>query len=237
MKLKQRIGSLALVAVLLGWLLKPSLAHADDTVEDDLQNWNVVTLQGTLGANKKVLGYFEVQPRIGGLTDDPKVTTLIIRPALGYQVSKHVSLWQGYGWTPSYQPSYRNEHRMFQQVLMKHQVKNISLTNRTRLEERFIQDAGGTAVRARHQLRLGYPVGKSKRWSLIAYNETFINLNSTDHGPKAGFDQIRFFGGVNRKLNRHMDAEAGYLTNYVNRRNSPDRLNHVILFSLNFNIR
>src|SRR5690606_2349588 len=97
-------------------------------------------------------------------------------------------------------------------------IRKLSLTNRTRLEERFIEDTGGASIRGRHMLRGSYPVGKSQKWSLVAYDELFVNFNSVSNGPASGLDQNRAFAGINRKLNEHANVEAGYMMNYVNRR-------------------
>lgn len=222
----------ALVCMFIMISLNAAFAYGEE-FDQDFQNWDMVTLTAPLSPNKKVLGYLEFQPRVGSLQDDPEVTTTLIRPAIGYQVNKHLSLWQGYGWTPTYQPDFRNEHRIFQQGILTHEIKKLKLTNRTRLEERFIENAGGTAVRARHQLRLSYPLGKSRKWSLVAYDELFVNLNTVDRGPRGGFDQNRVFAGLNRTLGKRANMEAGYLNNYLRRHQAPDRMNHVLLLTLN----
>jgi hypothetical protein len=204
-------------------------------VENDLQQWTVVTLKKDLPHHFKL--YIEAQPRTG--QNITHIDRLLLRPALGYQLTPSVSLWQGYAWTPTFmnskhKPDFNSEQRIWQQVLVENHFKHLDMTNRTRLEERFIEGAGNTAVRARHMLRLAYPLGSSEKWSLVGYEEAFVNLNDTRIGPQAGFDQSRTFFGLNRKINRHLNAEAGYMANYVNRHNpTPDKLNHVLLVGLN----
>lgn len=206
-------------------------------MENDLQQWDQINLKVPLSADKKVLGQLEIQPRLGsveGVRDFWHPNQLIIRPSIGYQLTPKVSVWQGYGWTPFFEPDFKNEHRIYQQLQIDNRLKKLSLTNRTRLEERFIEGAGGTSLRGRHMLRGAYPLGNSGKWSLVASNEIFVNLNSPSHAPKSGLDQNRAFAGINRRINKHINMEAGYLNAYVNRAEPiANRMNHVIMFTVN----
>jgi hypothetical protein len=115
--------------------------------------------------------------------------------------------------------------------------KKFKLTNRTRLEERWIKGTHGTSVRLRDMVRAAYPIGKSERWSMVGYNELFVNLNSVDNGPSSGIDQNRAFIGINHKWNQHVNAEAGYLNQWLIKKDPvADHMNHVIMLTLNFNL-
>jgi hypothetical protein len=200
------IGALALSACLL---LAPAPAQADQV---DTQQWTIISLDKEL--SKRWLAYFEVQPRFG--QNISTLEALIVRPAIGYRVNSKLSLWQGYGFTPNFDPDYNNEHRIYQQVLYQDTLGKTGLTSRTRLEERFIHGAGGTAVRLRSMLRLMHPISADKRWALVGYDEVFWNLNSTPNGPASGFDQNRLFMGVSRQVNPELRVETGYLLNHRN---------------------
>ena len=201
-------------------------ARASDT---DLQQWTLLSVQKDL--SKRWIGYFEVQPRFGG--DVSELNRLILRPAIGYRIRPNISLWQGYAWTPEYSPEFKSEHRSFQQLLVENRLRKTDLVNRTRLEQRFIDDAGDTALRLRHMVRLVHPFTANSKWSLVASDEVFWNLNSTDAGPEAGFDQNRLFLGVNHRLNPQLQIEAGYLINQINApRTSPNRRFNVIFVGM-----
>jgi len=203
-------------------------------LDNELQHWEMVTLR--VDAPHKLRLYAEVQPR-GGLNAEG-MDRVLIRPAVGYQVTPNVSVWQGYLWMPLFREESGDEHRLFQQVLVENEWQRLKLINRTRLEERMSDNAGGTSVRARHMARLVYALGKSKKWSLVGYNEFFWNLNDTRRGPQAGFDQNRIFAGVNRKLGKAMNAALGYLLNHVNRQSpTDDKLNHVIMLTVNLHLK
>lgn len=174
--------------------------------EHDGQLWFPLYLTTHLG--ERGLGYFEVNPRIGNNVSE--IDQLLLRPAVGYQVTPHLSLWQGYAWVNDYQPSYQDEHRSFQQAVYTTPVFQTSLTSRTRLEERWIRGDPGTGLRAREMIRLSVPLAGSKAWSLVLYDEVFVNLNSVRGGPQSGFDQNRAFIGVNRMLSPHVNVDLGY---------------------------
>lgn len=215
------------------------MAQANSELMNDLQTWQTVTLQTKIGPDKRILGYLEVQPRTGNLdssgTANNDFSALIIRPAVGYQVNKHVSVWQGYAWAPQFLPFSRHENRIFQQLIVDKKIKKIHLVNRTRLEQRWLEGADGTSVRFRHMLRAAYPLGKSQKWSIVGYDELFVNLNSPKGAPQGGMDQNRVFLGLNRKINKHVNAEAGYLNQFIYARDPiADRMNHVILLTVNF---
>jgi hypothetical protein len=231
------LGLMALFSVFT--MLFPTKVRASsDFTEDDLQIWAPVTLQGSLPAtHKRGLYFLEVQPRQGNLDGQQQSGTssmLLVRGALGYRINKYLSLWQGYGWTPIFKPDFRNESRLFQQVLLESKIKKLQVFNRTRLEQRFIEFTdSGTSIRGRNLLKLVYPVGKSGKWGIVASDELFVNFNSVTNGPAAGYDQNRAFLGLQRKFNPHVIMEAGYMANNVSRRDPlANRMNHVINISL-----
>ena len=209
-------------------------ARADSYLEDDLQLWVPVYI--TFPVKDKIKGYFEVNPRTGDNVTD--FSQLIIRPAVGYQVNDKLSLWQGYAWVTNYLGGFRNENRIFQQLIYQHKfLKKLLFIHRARLEERLIEDTGSTAIRGRYMLRAHYPLGKSKKWSLALYDEIFLNLNSVAGGPNAGLDQNRLFGGINKKINDQVNAELGYQMQLINRQ-APvvDHLVHGVLMNIFINL-
>jgi len=199
-------------------------------VESDGQGWFLATARGPIARDWRL--YLEAQPRIDG----DGLRQLILRPALGYQVTSVWSLWQGYGWTPSLDP-FTGENRIFQQSLVETPRGELpfALTNRTRLEQRWIEDASGVSLRARHMLRAVLPIDAAPAWALVAYDEPFVTLNTTTRGPAAGFDQNRAFFGLSRTLGAGMRLEFGYLNQFVETPSgTPDLLRHVALLWLDY---
>jgi hypothetical protein len=206
-------------------------ARADEVFE---QQWTLVTAQKEL--SDKWRAYAEVQPRFG-----PDLTgglgrgleRILVRGAIGYRLNSKLSLWQGYAWTPQFLPTDLRENRLFQQLLYETKFGKTGFTNRARLEERFIEDAGGTAIRLRNMVRVAPPISADRKWSAVAYDELFWNLNSTDRGPKSGYDQNRVFLGVSRQASSKLRVETGYLFAHINRpRAATDRQLHAWVVQL-----
>ena len=221
------------------------------TSVEDFRLWTPVYLNVKLP--NRFLAYMEVNPRIGD--DVTNIDQLLLRPALGYQLTDNISIWQGYGWvgnfnqkhTPPQDPFFM-ENRIFQQVIYTDTFSSFKFMSRTRMEERFIQNAGGTALRFRQMFKVSYPLPKAPEWSLVAYDEIFMNLNSVDtyrdasnggHGPGAGIDQNRFFLGMNKKFNQYFNVDIGYQNQMLNNRTkegNANLINHILLIQFYFNL-
>jgi hypothetical protein len=193
--------------------------------EHDLQAWTLITAWARVD---RVRFFGEVQPRVS-LTGG-KFDRLLVRPAIGWQLTPEVSLWLGYVWTPTFGP-FRDEHRPFQQLLTEHRFGVFSFVNRFRFEQRLIGGTTFPSFRLRHMARAVVRFGERSPWGLAAYEELFFNLNSVAGGPEGGFDQNRFFLGLNLKVDA-LQFELGYLHNFVARPGVvvPDRVNHNLTF-------
>ncbi|RMD64188.1 DUF2490 domain-containing protein, partial [Candidatus Parcubacteria bacterium] len=100
--------SVLYVYLLIGGI--PSTVHASP---HDFELWSPIYL--TYSFTETLQGWYEVQPRFGDNVS--KVDELLLRTALGYRVTKHWSLWQGYAWIPSFVPTFAIENRSYQQLL------------------------------------------------------------------------------------------------------------------------
>ncbi len=202
-------------------------------VESDLHDWTSVYI--TLPITERVKFNLEETTRLG-----EKFTHLnqnVLRPALGYQLTKDFSVWQGYAWNPVFYPKFVNEQHIWQQALWKHHFPKFTFTGRFRLQERFIQGVDGVSVRARYFFRFQCPIDKKKIWSLVAQTEPFVTLNNRLNGPKAGLDRINSFFGINKVISENVNLDLGYQLQYVNSISpAQDRLNHTILAALYFDL-
>jgi hypothetical protein len=195
-----------------------------------------MTATVNLDQDKKWLAYMEVQPRIGD--DISRLERLLIRPALGYNISSQLSAYVGYAWTPtfmnaSYQDDFRNENRIWQQLLYKHDLWGLQWQHRLRQEQRIIQDASATSNRTRYQLRGSYGLASDGSYGLTGYNEIFVTENGTQKGPFGGFDRDRFFFGpyVKSGPGRY---EIGYLGEYARQFGNDSRMINAIMLAANF---
>lgn len=199
--------------------------------EASFQIWSPVYLWAR---HKRMRLMLEANPRVDMSAGE--YDQLLLRQAVGYQLTPVFSVWQGYAWTPTWVPAYTNESRLFQQLAAENKFARFAMTNRTRLEERYIEHLDDrTAMRLRHLIRLQAPIKMGSRWSYVFSEELFLNLNKVGTGISPGFNQNRVFVGLNRRVSDHMNVDCGYQYQYVNR-NFPteDRQNHVLLINCNF---
>lgn len=202
-------------------------------LENDLGLWSSTYI--SLPINKKFKANLEINPRIQ--KNITHINQLFVRPSIGYQLTDHLSIWQGYGWITNYIPTFTREQRIWQQLLHEKDFSKFRLINRLRLEERFIQDVNGVPLRTRYLLRAMFPIEKTKKWFFVTSDELFVNFDSHFHGPQAGIDQNRFFVGLNHKISDNVSLEGGYQMQYLNKQlPTQDRLNHIILINMYFNL-
>ncbi len=233
------IGVLAIY--LTGGMVREAQAQAS-IFSQDFRLWSPVFV--TVSLPSLFLAYMEVNPRFADLDNAGHIDQLLLRPALGYKLMENLSIWQGYAWvgnfnqahTPSQSPFF-DENRIYQEVNYTHKFDSFKILSRTRLEERWIEHADGTALRFRTMLRGMYPFPMAPEWALVAYDEIFVNLNTVGttkggKGPAAGFDQNRVFVGVNRTFSKSFNADFGYQNQLLNSRTIPNlanQMNHIIL--------
>ncbi|AGY59167.1 DUF2490 domain-containing protein [Gloeobacter kilaueensis] len=231
-KWRLRIGA---ALVTLGLLLngyRPAAAQeVPTTLIEDFQGWFQLITQGTISGPLK--GYFELQPRFRD--DIGALDRILIRPAVYFNVSPTSTLWFGLAIVPAFQTNGTfTETRFWQQFQNVAKAGDLLITNRSRLEERLVPNTDGTSIRLRHLLRLEYPFDAAKLWSLIVADEIFFNLNDVRSLP-AGLDQNRAFAGFGNRLTPALKLEFGYMANFVNRPELPDRLNHNLVVTLLYN--
>ena len=106
-----------------------------------------------------------------------------------------------------------------------------SLFTRFMLEERVINRADGTALRARSLTRVDVPLPQAPEWAFVLYNEILVNVNSVRNGPQEGFDENRFVVGMNRQVTEQISVDFGYQMQVQNRANPGlvKQMNHILL--------
>lgn len=147
---------------------------------------------------------------------------LLLRPGLTYRFNPHVTTTLGYTYfrTFNYKTaiSASREHRIYEELKLKHNWKTIDIENRFRLEQRFIKMESNpklgfeTAHRFRHRFQVRVPlkarsVDESKLY-LSFYNELFITLQNKS---AEAVDQNRSYGALGFNFSKHNQLEVGYL--------------------------
>lgn len=213
-------------------LLAPGRAAA---AEQEVGIWTEWTLDGD-SREGTVSPYFNFQTR--SALDPPDYEQIVVRPAVHLNLTDEYSIWLGGDFDPTFVPQYRYELLIWEQfqAVNKFEDGRIDLTNRTRLEDRWVSysPSGVPVFRLRHLLRLQVAIDDTA--SFVVSEEPFVNLNSAIRGPQAGFSENRAFLGLDFKLTDEVRLEFGYLDRYVSK-NEPKLANtwqHYVYFGMSF---
>lgn len=218
-----------------------SIVSAETGTEELFGTWGTVVLTGKFG-DSHVLWSAEGSARATDSVrsshahsgDNFDIRGLLGRAGIGYQLTPNDKIFAGYAYQygePPYARFQIDEQRGWQQYEHKHVFDNKdSLSFRSRLEERSIEQSSDIAIRFRQQAKYSHPL--NDKYSLIASEEFFVNTNTVNWGPVSGFDQNRGFVGVGYKINDKFKTEVGYLNQYMNRSSNYDRMAHILSVTL-----
>lgn len=222
--------------VLAASFLLPGIgtSQAQDLVEGTEQlfgAWANVVVNGKFGKSSPWLYYGDLSLRTTetGRPFPPsgqgyQVSAVVTHDAIGYRFYENQSVHIGYAFQYAQPPLSRiptNENRAWEQYTFVTATPIGNFQSRSRLEQRTVNIGTGTGVRVREMLKLSYPL--TDKWSLIGSDELFVNLNTVDWGPVAGFDQNRVFVGFGYTFDSTFRTEIGYMNQYINRDLNYDR--------------
>ena len=187
-----------------------SFATSGYAQKSDVGNWFIHFVNKTI--YKKWNWHNEVQYRNYNFIGD--VNQLLFRTGIGYNLSENNdNIVLGYGFIQSHtyttagDKNVKNEHRIFQQFITKHNIHTFYFLHRYRIEERFFTD--DFKLRFRYFLSVNKPLNKKTMETnavyLSAYNELFLNTE------KPVFDRNRLYGGMGYCLNNFIRIETGFM--------------------------
>jgi hypothetical protein len=206
----------------------------------DFQEW--VPINTTVKINENWAGFLELTPRFGH--DGTILTTAILRPGIIYNFNTSWSVMLGYLMQSDLRKNttgtYNFEHDVFEDLVYKNSTlgKQLSYSFRTRLEQRFLAFNNDPSIRLRARLKGEYKFVNSD-WSIIGFDEIFINTVNNDNNPaiQAGtIDQNRAYAGVGYRINSAVQLETGYMFLYgVGHAGKPNAHVDIWQTSVNFN--
>lgn len=221
------LRALLLTVAVSSW----AAAASAQTISDGRVWWNA-TLQERAGTPSPWRWYLELQGRYrDGVSDSDQ---FIVRPAVGYDLTRRSSLWAGYGYIGTYPAGAEtvDESRAWQQYLWNGPALGGTAQWRSRLEQRAIDGNDGTAWRARQFWRLTKPVSSRAGLAIVVWDEIFVHLNDTARTAD-GFDQNRLFAGIGMNAGSQGRFEVGYVNQAIEGGRGTDRRHHVLLAFLN----
>lgn len=228
-------GVTALLMAMCLSIVQPTALRAD---ENDFQAWVQGVGHIALDSDKKTQLYLEAQPRLGD--DWKRFERLLLRPGLAYNVRQDLAVYLGYAWTPGFldfdlHRRFTDEHRIWQQLLFRHEMGRMQWQHRLRPEQRFIEGVDGVSHRMRYALRGAYPLSDDGSWGMFGSNELFVNLNAIDPGPEVGYDRNRVILGPFWQVGR-LRYELGYVVEHVAHFGGEQRLVQAFLMLVSFDL-
>ncbi|TSE11197.1 DUF2490 domain-containing protein [Aquimarina algiphila] len=207
-----------------------NFSSAQDNGEDEFGAWYMYFGTNRISNNFSI--HSEAQFRFYEVTST--FNQLLLRTGLNYHINDKAIATLGYGFIstdgtfediPDEENS--NEHRIFEQFILKNSVGKFKFEHRYRLEQRFIstQNDDFTEHRARYRLQLTYPI--NEQWFLNVYDEVFINLQEPIFG------QNRLYGAVGYNVKSNFSIQLGYLKNHFTGVNF-DRLQLGVIYNTDF---
>jgi hypothetical protein len=160
---------------------------------------------------------------------------MLIRPAVGYDLTSRSSVWIGYGYTPGYPATggILTENRAWQQYMWNGPALGSVVQSRTRVEQRSIEGNDAVAWRLRQFSRVTKPIARRAGLAVVVWDELFVHVNDTRRTPQ-GFDQNRFFAGVGLSLAPAARLEVGYVNQAIRGGSTAvNRRHHIVLGFLN----
>ncbi|MEY4889707.1 MAG: hypothetical protein RIQ75_837 [Pseudomonadota bacterium] len=197
--------------------------------EEDTHLWGVVIVSADV--SKDVVITMEGAAR---LTDDAsRLGQTILRPSIGYKLGKNTIATVGYAYaaTDPVGPASSDEHRLSQQLTFRvaGNGSGLTVTGRTRFEQRWFEGRDDMGWRLRQQLRATAPLtGKTRA---VVWSEAFLSLDDTSWGQRSGLDRWRNSVGLSVPVTKTVTIEPGYINQWVSSRGL-DRVHHIANVSL-----
>ena len=213
-----------------------ALAAGRADARDDQQLWT------SANANLKLNGRWRLSQEFTARFSDNRNGLYEIESVtmLGYRLGKSVTLAGGYVHNPLYSHGEFSgrEHRAREQVTFDNiaQIGAGKLSARVRLEQRWRENADGTAWRFRPYVKYSLPLRKGGKTALNLSNETFVNLKNTSFQQAEGVDRMRNLIAISTPLSKSLSIEAGYLNQYGFVRDGDDTIDHTATISLSLNL-
>ncbi|MDH5598836.1 MAG: DUF2490 domain-containing protein, partial [Cyclobacteriaceae bacterium] len=123
----------------------------------------------------------------------PNLEQLLLRTGINYQYKPNLMITAGYGYIGNYDPLLENdkflmdEHRVWQQFILKNTVSSVKIEHRYRIEQRWVN--ANYSNRLRYRLLITIPLTKKENsFYLNFYDEVFLNTKNIY------FDRNRIYG-------------------------------------------
>ena len=181
----------------------------------------------------------------------------LLRLGIEYYAKNGAQLTAGYGWIKSYQYGEQpishasNEHRIWEQLILKSKAGRFDFQHRYRLENRFIEnwvkDSDGVNVmdgfvfrqRVRYRFLVTVPLSRKELANntlfFTAYDEPFLGFGKGI--GKNILDQNRLYFALGWRFNPNCNVQLGYMNQYVVKKDGIQvERNHTLQIGFTYNL-
>jgi hypothetical protein len=181
----------------------------------------------------------------------------LMRLGVDYYTNTGTQVTLGYGWIKTFpygaQPisHYNNEHRIWQQLILKSKSGRVDFQHRYRLEQRFIENwVVGTdglysmdgfvfRQRVRYRFMATVPISRKEMADntlfLAVYDEPFLGFGKGI--GKNILDQNRLYGAIGWRFNKNFNVQLGYLNQYIVKTDGiKAERNHTLQIGITYNL-
>jgi hypothetical protein len=181
----------------------------------------------------------------------------LMRLGVDYYAKNQTQVTAGYGWIKTFeygdQPVSHsfNEHRCWEQFIVKNKVGRVDVQHRYRLEQRFVEQyklgSNGEFTqngyvfrnRVRYRFLLTVPLSRKEMQDntlfLSLYDEVFLGFGAGI--GKNILDQNRLYGALGWRFNKNFNVQLGYLNQYVVKADGVKaERNHTLQLGLTYNL-
>jgi hypothetical protein len=181
----------------------------------------------------------------------------LLRLGIDYYGKNNVQYTAGYGWIKTFQYGDQpvshdfDEHRIWEQLILKNKAGRVDFHHRYRLEQRFLEnwvkDASGNYAldvylfrqRVRYRFMITMPLSRKEMENntlfLSAYDEPFLGFGKGI--AKNILDQNRLYVALGWRFNSNFNVQLGYLNQYVVKKDGIQaERNHTLQIGLTYNL-
>lgn len=153
----------------------------------------------------------------------------LLRLGVNYKLNESLSIQTGYGFIQTFPygdyPVALNgtfpEHRLYEQIAIRHKMKRLTFSHRIRIEQRWLcrKTAGLSGIsnnwyflhRFRYQLRLQHLFWQKNEKQLYGAGADELFIGAGKNTVNGHFDQNRLFLLIGYRINKKIALEAGYI--------------------------
>jgi hypothetical protein len=207
-----RFNTMTFKRLTIIFFLYLSQSYAQVGTKKNLGSWYIY--DGTHIISNKLSFKTGVQFRFFEITSN--FNLLLVSTGINYHVSPKTTITLNYSYLDvdrsieATGETHLFENRLYEQINFKHKIKHFTITNRIRLENRFLNDLDKNTTLNRIRYQLGASVNLNKSLFVLFNDEVFANLQSKM------FTENRFYTGLGIHVSKFNNIELGYLKQRIN---------------------